>query len=398
MRTSCDYLFVTHRLYVEGKAKIGGLDRTKEYLLAKGHRIVLVENPLTTYGDALSGGFVSRISLLEGSKSVELATFSVWPRKHPWRWFREPSDSAGMVRKLIEPGFAAFAGDPLSGLVCQKLRKSGDARVTVLHCTDYARDRFSNPVLNLVYNRMYRFVVSASDHVLCVSSRMADEFNGWSTENHCVHFPNTPDADQMPVQQVEARKRNRIVLLGASKEGMDHRLLINGLARLRASIPDIQLLMIAGGGSEDVVGGLASAAGVADIVERTGFLPREKALEMVAGSYIGFVYYNETEGFNHYRDSIKIREYTACGLPVISDLSTETAQDGIKAGACIGISSEDEFVKAVQSLQDPKRYAEMSRNALSWARANDKRRYLDDLYAKLGGRQSSGPEASKAVE
>lgn len=380
---SIDYLFITHRIYYDGKAKVGGLDRTKEYLLEKGHTIGYIENPLTTFGPELSGGYISRLSVLKGATCDTVAEFKVRPQSEPWRWVTEPFYSTALARKHFTAGYVCLAGDPLSSLHSLMLRGSGHAACSIMHCTDFAEKRFGNPIINKAYLDIYRRSIRKCDFVLCITKRMQVQFSKWEPNREYTYFPNTPDARGMPVVAAGERRRNRIVLMGPNETGMHHEMLASGVRRLNESGARMEILVLGAGRAVDVIREAAARHGVEGSLSTPGYLDRGKALKLVAESGMGIVLYNGQDSYNFFRDSLKIREYAACGLPSICDPSTETAEEGQKAGACILVRNEDEFVRAVETLQDAATYAKMSEAALDWARRNDKRKYLDELYARV---------------
>jgi glycosyltransferase involved in cell wall biosynthesis len=366
---------------MDGVAKVGGMDRTKEYALEQGLTVGLLENPLTTVGPEMSGGNVSRLSLLAADRREELEAFRVRPDAQPWRWFVEPWRSATVVRRHLAPGFVCFAEDGLSGLCSLSLRRSGHARACHLHCSDFATRRFGSRWLSAAYLAIYRHNVRRSDGVLCVSQRMIHHFRTWDVRRPYVFFPNTPDCDATPLLPVAERRRGQLVLLGPSHTGMNHGMLVEGLKALVARYPEVRLAVVGSGGAERRIRERAEAAGIAGAVEIRGFLPRADALRAVAQSWLGVVLYTDEDPFNYYRDSIKIREYAACGLPTVCDATTGTGEEGERAGAARRVRTTAEFVEAVSRLlTDAGLYVRTAEAARRWAVANDKRRLLEDLW------------------
>ena len=114
-----------------------------------------------------------------------------------------------------------------------------------------------------------------------------------------------------------------------------------------------------------------------------GFLqPNQNHPLLIRLSGMGLIIYKEgVESFNYYRDSLKMREYAACGLPIISDKSTGTSEEAEKYGACLRIeNSAEEIAKAIRFLlENDQAYRKFSQNALKWARAFDKRLLLKKI-------------------
>ena len=82
---------------------------------------------------------------------------------------------------------------------------------------------------------------------------------------------------------------------------------------------------------------------------------------------------------------MKIREYAACGLPIVCDPSTGTAEEAAETGAAILVKDKTSLADALNRLMsDDVLYGRMSEAALVWAKANDKRLYLENLMDTIG--------------
>lgn len=363
-----------------GDAKLGGIDRTKDYLLKNGFSVALLEHPLTTVDVDYEQPKRSCLSILQGTERSVLCRFNIRPCGNPWRWIGEKLVSEKVVAKQLNPGFVAFAADPLSGLTSLGLRRMGLATKAVLHFTDYSPNRFGNPLLNFLYQRICVKNLAESDLVLCVSRRMQEHFKRWYPLSTYMFFPNTPEVSECPFCPVKERNRHDIVLLGVAGEGMRHDLLFAGLSKAARKYPRLKLHVIGGGGGEQILESKAEKLGIKESVIIHNFMPRPEALKVVAKSGIGVVLYDKAVPWNYYRDSLKIREYGACGLPVICDSSTGTAEEAREAEAAILVEAETELVDAFDRLlSDDGLYEKMSHAAREWAKKNDKRMYLEKM-------------------
>ncbi|MBN2301447.1 MAG: glycosyltransferase [Lentisphaerae bacterium] len=397
LKTACDYLFLTHRVYHEGKPKAGGIDRTREYFLKQGSGVALMENPLTTYGTECSGDYISRLSISKGGEAHELGNFSVWPKRNPWRWFIEPFQSVVLIRRCLAPGYVCYAGDPLSGWMALRLKRMRLARLVIMHCTDLAPERFQRKWLTGAYTFLYKRVVQESDIVLAVSRSMIEEFRKWNDTREYIWFPNSPMCDQIPLCPQGERNRKHLVLLGPSVGDIDNGMVVKLVQRLHATDSAWKLLVVGGGGGEKHILEEAAKLGIQSAVTAVGPRPWKEALHLVAQSGFGVVFYRGENMFNQCRDSIKIREYAACGLPIICDASTETAREGRDAGACILMNDENDLAEVVATLQNRTVYEEMSQNALKWAKANDKRKYLEELHEEINSRLTVGRNVIRSL-
>lgn len=385
MSVACDYLILAHRWYLpNGEVKVGGIDRTKDYLLWQGHSVALLEHPLTTVDVDYKQPKRSRLVLLKGSERTVLCDFEIKPSGNPWRWLFETPATNRVVTTHLDRGFVCFSADPLAGMTGLYLKDHGVARKSVLHFTDYAVRRSKNPILNFAYQRLCLKNLQGNDLVLCVSKRMEERFRKWHPGGKYMYFPNTPSATEFPGVPASQRNRRDIVLLGVA-DGMRHDVLMGAIKLLAGKGIMVRLHVIGGGGGERTVRELARKAGQEDRVEIHNFLPRPDALRLTASSGVGVVLYDGRVPWNYYRDSLKIREYAACGIPTVCDSSTGTAEEARQAGAALLANNEAELAIALDRLMtNDELYFKMSHDALAWAQANDKRMFIEAMMGRIG--------------
>lgn len=88
------------------------------------------------------------------------------------------------------------------------------------------------------------------------------------------------------------------------------------VARARRDLPRLRLIVIGGGPLEQRFRRLALALGVADATTFTGHVAADTVCEHLRRATAGIVYYEPREA-NRYRESMKLREMLALGLPVV---------------------------------------------------------------------------------
>lgn len=377
-----DYLLITHRIYQDQQPKLGGLDRTKEFLLSKGHRVVMIESPITIFGRHLVLEYKSFLSLLRGDQRKVMAEFKIFPRKVPLIWVSEPFFNYFFVRKHCRPRFKkCICADPLSFLSGYFLKKMGFTEEVIFHVTDYSDDRFENRLFSLIYAYLFKFCLKKADLVLVISGRMLARFKKIFPGGNYSYFPNSPIYAKVPRRKISQRNKQSLIILGLSIKGMEYRNVIRAIKKLKPAFPKLEFKVIGSGGAEEEVRNLAKEYHLSDEVKIYGFLPRAKALRLVASSGIGVIIYKDVEPIHYYRDSLKIREYAACGLPIIADKSTFTSKEAEKHGACLRVKNNvEEIAQAVRLLlKDPLTYRKYSQNALKWARTFDKEKLLNQI-------------------
>ncbi|MBU0649656.1 hypothetical protein KJ605_01475, partial [Patescibacteria group bacterium] len=96
-------------------------------------------------------------------------------------------------------------------------------------------------------------------------------------------------------------------------------------------------------------------------------------------------WYENINSFEKYADSLKIREYAASGLPVVCNKNISTAAEASEKGLLLLCDNVHDLAQALENLITNKMlYMTMRDRALAWARDNDKKELLCQLYSSIG--------------
>ena len=119
---------------------------------------------------------------------------------------------------------------------------------------------------------------------------------------------------------------------------------------VRNKFPDVELLLIGAGPVENNLKKEAKNMGLENNIRFLGWMSHEEVLLTVSKCGISVALF-KPDPINRYADPIKIKEYLACGCPVIltnvPDIANEIYEE--KAGIAIKYSKE-EVVSAVEKL------------------------------------------------
>jgi len=272
--------------------------------------------------------------------------------------------------------------DPLnvfSGIAAQKL---GKVKKTVFYTADYAHQRFENPLMNWIYHCFDRFGIRNADQVWNVSTRIVEQRRkqGVSVENNFL-VPNSPtfeSAKRLPYSEIN---KYDLVIVSHLTKAIGFPLVFEAVKNISQKYEDLRLLVIGGGPDEEELKELAQELGMGDKIIFLGRMPHEKVLEILSQSAVGLALYTGGEPWTEFGDSMKAREYMACGLPVIMTDIPSTADDVEKNKAGLVINFERKALEeAVDYLfSSPEDYLKMRENAIQLARENDIFKVLDKL-------------------
>lgn len=281
-----------------------------------------------------------------------------------------------------------FVGiDPLnafSGVLAQKIKK---VKKTVFYTADYAHKRFKNPIMNWLYHSLDRFGIKNADQVWNVSTRITQhrEKQGVPKRKN-LFVPNTPEfrkTKRLPYSKI---KKHGLVIVAHLTRAIDCPLIVKAIKNLSGKYKDISLSVIGSGPYEEELKRLTQRLNLTDKISFLGRKPHQDVLKILPQNAVGLALYTKDHPWTEFGDSMKTREYLACGLPVITTNVTSTADDVKKTEAGFVIRlKEKEFEKVIDKLfSDKKLYLEMRKNAIDLARKYDFSVIIERALNKLG--------------
>lgn len=362
-------LFILHRLYFDGKTKEGGVDFFVRFFKGKKFGLYLIEHPLEEFK------YPSKLIVNNKIEEEYLIT-----QKPPLRWLKELALSKKIIKEQGIKYQYAYASDPLNFIALYWAKKHGFAEKIFFHCTDFSKTRFVNPLFNFIYQQIFKFSLKHADMTNVVTKYVLDMAHDIAPNAKINLIPNSPIFEDMP--KIEPNKKNKNTLAitiscMTQKSNFDKYLQIIKLVKKEVS--EIQFTIV--GSADNYVKDLIKKEKMQKNIIITGLIPYNEAIKKVAQSYIGIVFY--PTGINHvkYGDSIKIREYAASGLPIVSDNITLTSREMLEYQAGLTADTPADMAKdIIKLIKDEKLYQRIRQNALSWAEKMDKKKILEKIF------------------
>lgn len=261
----------------------------------------------------------------------------------------------------------------LSGIILKFMRKTPKS---VYFSADFALKRFENSILNGIYLGFDSVAVKLCNQTWSVSKRIVDYRNKKGlVKKKNIYIPNAPPFFEMAKFRKIHPKKNQLVIVSKLYSGVDFTQIFLALKRLVKSNPDIVLHVVGDGEEMEKIKKEIERIGVGKYVIMYGAKDHEFVHSLMASSMLGFALYKTTDksDFRYFSDSMKIRDYLACGTPVIATGNTITGEELQKRKAGVVVHLEqDEIYKTVKKiLTDERTYSEMKNNGLSLAEEND---------------------------
>jgi len=281
--------------------------------------------------------------------------------------------------------FDIFVGvNPLNAAIGILLRKLGLVRTVVLYTIDWMPRRFPIRLMNNFYHAVDRFAVRHCDVAWSLTPRIAAirEEQGLPQEKSLV----VPVGVQLkkirriPIEQILRSHRKRAVLLGALAPSKGADLVIKAFSEIARLVPNVELLIIGRtpiNASEDSKAFQPYEDKLVQLGERVrllGVLPHDEVLRVLPQCHVGLAPYDPSGIIlSQYADPSRVKDYLACGLPVVITKVPQIAGEIERLIAGIVIEYDaTEFVNAVVTLlTDDELYRQMRNGAIKLAQEYD---------------------------
>lgn len=264
--------------------------------------------------------------------------------------------------------------DPLNASYGIILKKLHLVKRVVFYTADYSPKRFSNNLLNNVYHWFDRYAVKNCDEVWNVSTRITDvrrKQGDFPSKNFFI--PNSPEFKKIKRLGLNQISRHELVIVSTLSKSINFDLIFSGIKKISQKFPDVHLKIIGPGNWKGEFGNNIKKLNISGNVSFLQPMTHEKLMKTISRSAIGLALYTDDNSWTYFSDSMKARDYLACGLPVIITDVSSTADDIRNAKAGYVISADKmEFVKIVEKIfSNQKKFLELRKNAISLAKKFD---------------------------
>ena len=220
--------------------------------------------------------------------------------------------------------FQIFIGiDCLNGFMGIILRKLGLVEHVIFYPVDYSINRFKNPLLNSLYQILVKTSIKESSLMWSVSSRISRFFEqqfGASKDKTLIvpHGFHEPPQIKGTSDPFELKK---LVYTGGLGPSSGLPLAIDAFSDVVKIVPEAKLFIIGQGSKEDVAGlkKIVNDNNLGNYVKFLGVMVTKDVLNFLQDCSVGIAPYSSKESWVQFADcGMKIKEYLACGLPVIT--------------------------------------------------------------------------------
>lgn len=354
----------------------------RDYLLARGARVVTVYHPL---GPEEGGQHL--IVKYDGNGRARRRVMKL-PAKVP---FTYPLDL------LIPPTFPRVDGWlGFNNLMCLPGllgRRRGRVGRVVYWAVDFVPNRFGEgSPLTRVFDAVDAYCCRAVDYRLEVAQPALEGRNArlglTEAEAPAGLCPIGTWLDRVPKVGPEAWQGRRVVFIGHLVERMGVDTMVDALRILHERGVRIEADIAGRGPLEQELRAKASAVGLDGSLTFHGFISDHRKLEELLshGAVALAPYSTRVESFTRFADPSKLKSYLGAGLPMLlTDVPPNAAELEREAGAQVVEDTPEAFADAIEAiLEAPAEWRRRREAALHYAQRFDWNIVLDEAFTRAG--------------
>jgi len=259
------------------------------------------------------------------------------------------------------------------------LKRIGKVEKVVLYTIDYMPKRFGNPVLNSLYHFFDRRCMKECEVVWNVSGKIskAREERGMKGPGYAqqITVPLGIWYERIPDLPFSKKSRYKVMFMGhvLAKQGLQ--VVIKALPALVKKLPKVELVVIGSGDFLPELKKLAKRLKLSSRIKFLGYIESHKEVEneLVKGVLSVATYEPDPGSFTRWADPGKIKNYLACGLPVVLTDVPPIASDLVrnKCGVIVEYNAYSVASEMMHVLSNDKMLKEYCENARKYAKSFD---------------------------
>ena len=343
--------------------------QVRDFLCGKGFSVLEINY-------SLKGSYQSEVSIYLLGRKPKYLQAPISGRRFaisffPFRCLLELLNTLIFVFRNRDRRIVFVGVDPLNalaGCLAKSLRLVG---MVTTYTADYAHRRFENRFFNSCYHLVDRLTIAQADEVWGVSSRIVGLRSIQRVPSHKnFRVPNSPLSKNMVRLAFEEVEPHTLAIVSKISKATDFVVVIDALSILREKVSDIKLNFIGSGGSKDFLVRYAHDHGLQKSINFLGFLSHADVYKVLSRSAVGIAPYTNKAPWVHYCDPMKIHDYLACGLPVVTTDVPALAHEVVSSGAgeFFDLASADDLAaKIFKIISDPNTYKRYRAHAIKVA-------------------------------
>lgn len=270
-----------------------------------------------------------------------------------------------------------------SGIILKKL---GKVKKVVFYTIDYVPKRFDSQLLNWIYHQFDRFCLKNSDQVWNNSEVMTQiRVKQGVLKSKNLKIGHGADLTKIIIPSEKEIKKDAMVVVGNLTKAIKFDLIINSLKKVVEKNKSAEIILIGSGSSEEEIRKMVKKAKLEKNFKFLGRMDHDSLLKQLPKYGVGLAIYGNTFDWNLYSDSLKVKEYVACGLPVIMSGAPAAQKEIKESGAVMFIDiNQNQLTQAmVKLLTDKKIHSNYRQKALKYREFLDWNKIYESALFKL---------------
>lgn len=285
-----------------------------------------------------------------------------------------------------------IGADPLNAVVGVWLKWLGRVDKVAFYTIDWMPERFASKALNAFYHFLDRFCVRFCDASWNISPRIQEVRRSQGLpDSKNILVPVGVELEKIVLPDKTGKTPRELVLLGALAPSKGVDLVIEAYPALKARFADLTLHVIGKTPHDAVEDGVVykpyepRLAALGEGVVLHGAKPHDEVLAMLPAYDLSLALYKPMENnLSQWADPSRVKDYLACGLPVVITPVPEIHKDvaALPAGVVCDYSVES-LVAAVSGVfEDTDKWLAMRQNALEYMLGYSWSAILDGVFEK----------------
>lgn len=256
-----------------------------------------------------------------------------------------------------------IAQGPWEFVAARALKMLGRASLLVYDDLDYVTGSYTvSPLKQRAIRALENYCIRRADRVVSVGELLA-ELRRREVGREVLLVPNGADIALFTLARDRRPHPPTLIYVGSVLAWAGVDLTISALVRIRKEIRDARLLVVGHSTPEyqALLNTLCEEDGVREHVLFLGKRTHKEVVDFLAEADIGMAVFRPVE-LRKYAFSLKIIEYMAAGLPVITTVGTQSERVVVQHGCGLAVEYSPEAIAeaALLLLKDPDRYRSMS--------------------------------------
>lgn len=288
------------------------------------------------------------------------------------------------VQGKINLYFGLSNFDTLPGLFFKRL---GKIQKVIFYSVDFNEKRFQNCFLNKIYYFLDAFSVKHCDYVFSNSGRTSEirRKQGLIQEREII-VRNGVYLERIPSLMLAKDANKTMFFVGHLSKAHGLQYVISILPEIIKLIPDIKLYIIGSGPLENEFKNICETKKLSRNMFFFGLRDNKEVLKILSSGGIGLAPYALTESWTKYCDPVKVKEYLACGCPIIISDVPEISKEIEVNKVGLVYHDMEELKKSILIFTiNPNIFMQYRMNAINLSKVYDWQNIFDDAFRKISG-------------